>query len=43
MLSHLKKKTTHFYDNGNLNLYVMHSLKCVYLKANSMLFIVPFI
>ena len=37
MLSHLKKNP--FYDNGNLNLYVMHSLKFVYVIANSILFL----
>ena len=41
ILSHLKKPN--FYYNENLNLYVMHSLKFVYLIANSVLFIVPFI
>ena len=37
------EKNPHFYDNGNLNLYVMHSLKKVYLIDNSIPFTVPFI
>ena len=41
MLFHLKNHI--IYDNGNLNLYVMHILKYVYLTENSIPFIVPFI